>query len=165
MSDTFQNSFGVTVKPLTDYGIWTLSAVFNSPENKDVGVDDNRFPFNTLISGTFPDYDITTHKFTVTRKGLYEMEWNGELTGGDVATGTQRQALVQMTTSFLAPIAKEACSMQAVAPGVVACFGARSGRILFPGDVIEFGMAQNGTAPLPFKASSTLRISLIQEYA
>ena len=165
MSDTFQNSFGSTVKPLADYGIWTLNAVFNSPQNLDVGVGGNRFPFNTLVSGEFPDYDTTTHKFTVTRKGLYAMSWDGELNAGDTAGGSQRQTLIQMTTSGLSTIAKEACIMQAVATGVISCFGISATRLLLVADVIEFGMAQNGTTTLPFKASSTLRISLIQQYA
>jgi len=163
MSDNNENSFGSTVKPNADYGIWTLSEVFNVPDNQDVGPS-NRFPFNTLVSGTFADYSTSGHQFTVTRKGLYAMSWDGELTGTDVSGGTQRQALIQMTTSGLPTISKEACIMHGVPPSI-SCFGVMTSRVLLIGDVIEFGMAQNGTIDLPFKASTTLRITLVQEYS
>ncbi len=146
------------------YGIWVMSGNYSVPVNTQVGIANHRFPFNTLKSGSFPDYNTTTHKLTVTKKGLYSLGWDGNLAVGDNFGGNHRAAVIRITTSSLSGVANfignnQAASTSGVFAGI---FGVSGITFLDIGDVVEFGFEYQGSAGLGFSnVTTTLRIALL----
>ena len=145
------------------YGIWVMSGNYLVPPNTLVGITNQRFPFNTVKSGSFPDFNTTTHVLTVMQRGIYALGWDGPLIVIDNKGGAHRSAIIRITTNSLVGVADFIGSNYAIStigtfPGV---FGISGTTFLDVGDVVEFGFEYDGSTGLAFSSITTLRIVLL----
>ncbi len=147
----------------SQYGMWVMSSNYSVPTEKLVGVDANRFPFNTLKSGSFPDFNTGTNKLTVTKKGIYALSWNGILTSDDTQGGSYRASMIRITTNSLSGTSSFIGNQQAIAQGVgfPRSWGIAATTFLDVNDVVEFGFEHDGFSSLSFSQTTTLRITLL----
>jgi len=83
------------------YGLWKMTSAFAVPRITQVGVSNNRFTFDTVLSGSFPDFNTTTHKLVVTKRGIYALGWDGPLSVVDSFGGAHRAAIMRITTNSI----------------------------------------------------------------
>lgn len=146
------------------YGVWKLTANFAVPVLTQVGLGTpvNRFPFDTVLSGSFADFNTTTHVLTVTKKGIYVLGWDGELASTDNFGGSVRRPVIRKTTSSLAvPILFTNTSALDGTATFGSAYGISRTTFLDVDDVVEFGFEYNGSINLPFSDETTLQIILL----
>ena len=144
------------------YGVWKMSGNYLVPVNTQVGLSTNRFPFDTLLSGSFADFNTTTHKLTVTKKGIYLLAWDGSLVTIDTFGGTVRRPAIRITTaSLVAPTLFTNQSAVNVDAVFTSSYGISRTTFLDVGNVVEFGFEYKGSSGLGFSSLTALQIILL----
>ena len=147
--------------PASRFGLWRMALNYPVPNGVAVGTTNNRFTFDTLIDGTFPDFNTTTHLLTVTTKGWYNLSWAGTINTADTFGGTHRMPMIKLISTTARNLEIGNASAISTASFGGTNYQISESTVLKIGDVVEFGFEYDGSAGLIFDNLTTLSISLL----